>query len=111
MSADILPDLFHMGLLQTALLDGLCRLGHASRHVLSAAGQVRVFEVDGAAPEAITLSADMPSMSHGPAVATLTPRDGAYAGEIVFVMGGEWELDFFVGDEHLLRGRVQVRER
>jgi len=63
------------------------------------------------APTSLRISADMPSMRHGPQTAELIRTGDLYQGSIVFVMGGEWRVTFLdeAGAE-LGHHRLQVRE-
>jgi len=63
------------------------------------------------ASDSLRIVADMPSMSHGPTVVDLQMVGGSYQGSILFVMGGEWVLEFFSGESSAGRVTVYVSER
>lgn len=64
-----------------------------------------------ALPAELELVADMPQMSHGPTRVPLQREGALYRGSLLFVMGGRWELKLMAGEEELLRGWIEVRER
>jgi len=73
--------------------------------------EFRVLEGVAAAPDSLELLADMPSMSHGPRRAVLHRSGNRYRGEILFVMGGDWVVDFRSASASLGLTRCYVHER